>query len=258
MCTGGVILPNERLRSAILNSGIGVQGVADGLGVDRKTIERWIAGRLPYRRHRFALASMLSVDIQYLWAEERRLDDVNASARAELVTIYAHRSAAPQSLWLDTFTGADSNFDMLVFAGFWLSEDGRFHRLIKRKALAGCAVRIALGDPDCDAVRQRGEQEGIGDTIGSKIRNVIHNYRPLMDLETVEFRLHDTVLYNSIYRADDDMLINPHIFGAAAFAAPILHLRRLPHGELFQTYMGSFEAIWNSARRIPDKLLDAA
>jgi len=40
-------MSNERLRAAVLSSGLGIDGVADGLGVDRKTIERWIAGRVP-------------------------------------------------------------------------------------------------------------------------------------------------------------------------------------------------------------------
>ncbi|MGH4015940.1 MAG: hypothetical protein ACRDSL_18870 [Pseudonocardiaceae bacterium] len=30
----------------------------------------------------------------------------------------------------------------------------------------------------------------------------------------MQFRLHSTVLYNSIYRADDELLVNPHVHGA--------------------------------------------
>src|SRR5437660_7762137 len=43
----GVHMSNERLRVAILSSGLGIDRVANRLGVDRKTIERWIAGRVP-------------------------------------------------------------------------------------------------------------------------------------------------------------------------------------------------------------------
>jgi hypothetical protein len=52
-------MPNERLRAAVLSSGLGVDGVATRLGVDRKTLERWIAGRLPYRRHQYALHAVV-------------------------------------------------------------------------------------------------------------------------------------------------------------------------------------------------------
>jgi transposase len=59
-------MPNERLRAAILTSGLGIQGAAEHLGVDRKTVERWISGRMPYRKHQYEVASMLNVDISYL------------------------------------------------------------------------------------------------------------------------------------------------------------------------------------------------
>ena len=43
-------------------------------------------------------------------------------------------------------------------------------------------------------------------------------------------------LYNSIFRADDQMLVNTHVLGSAAFLAPVLHLQRVSGGELFTTY----------------------
>jgi len=58
---------NVRLRSAVFRTGIGMQGLADVVGVDRKTVERWISGRPPYRRHMFAVAAELRLDVAYLW-----------------------------------------------------------------------------------------------------------------------------------------------------------------------------------------------
>ena len=72
---------------------------------------------------------------------------------------------------------------------------------------------------------------------------MIH-YRPLVGQPHVSIQLHDTTLYNSIYRFDDEMLVNAHVYGTNAFAAPVLHLRRLDGGKLFATYAQSFEAIW--------------
>ncbi|MDX2817537.1 hypothetical protein PV410_34245 [Streptomyces sp. PA03-5A] len=37
----------------------------------------------------------------------------------------------------------------------------------------------------------------------------------------VEVRSHDTILYNSIYRFDDDVLVNPHVLGAPALHAQL-------------------------------------
>ena len=43
----------------------------------------------------------------------------------------------------------------------------------------------------------------------------------------MELRLHGTVLYNSIYRADDQLLVNTHIYGVMANNAPVFHLRKI-------------------------------
>jgi hypothetical protein len=60
----------------------------------------------------------------------------------------------------------------------------------------------------------------------------------------VAIRLHDTTLYNSIYRFDDEMLVNAHLYATNAYAAPVFHLRRLDGGELFANYAQSFESVW--------------
>jgi hypothetical protein len=48
------------------------------------------------------------------------------------------------------------------------------------------------------------------------------------------------------------MLINAHVYGAPAAHSPVLHLRRLPGGRLFDHYQASFERVWNQAS--PDNL----
>jgi hypothetical protein len=74
---------------------------------------------------------------------------------------------------------------------------------------------------------------------------VLAYYRPLAGLAAV--RLHDTPLYNSIYRFDDDMLVNTHVYGILAAWTPVLLLRRID-GSYFATYTESFERVWASAR----------
>ncbi|MGI9616689.1 MAG: hypothetical protein ACR2QO_27480, partial [Acidimicrobiales bacterium] len=64
-------------------------------------------------------------------------------------------------------------------------------------------------------------------------------------------RLHATTLYNSIFRFDDEMLVNTHVYGIPAAHAPVMHLRRLSGGELFDIYQISFEAVWGVAVPAP-------
>lgn len=102
----------------------------------------------------------------------------------------------------------------------------------------------ALGDPDCPRVAERGTQEGIDQAMAAKVRYALALYRPLRDASHAEIRLHRTVLYNSIYRADDDMLVNQHACGIPAAHAPVFHLHRNPETDMFGSYLASFERIW--------------
>ena len=120
-------------------------------------------------------------------------------------------------------------------------------RLFADKARAGARVRILLGDPDSPQVAQRGEDEGIDEGMAAKIRSVFVLYRPVRELDGVEIRLHRTVLYNSIYRGDDQLLVNTHIYGTPAANAPVLHLRRVPGADMVSTYLDSFERVWDEA-----------
>lgn len=250
---GGVRgMPNERLRGAIVESGMTFEQVATRLGVSAKTVERWIGepNRKPYRRFQYATASLLQREVSYLWPEERTSAEVAEAGNAELIKLYPHRSVVPNRLWPQLYAQATQSFDVLVYSGFWLTEDATFHRIVKEKSAVGVSVRFMLGDPDCLAVAVRGEDEGIGLAMAGKIRNALINYSPLFGLPGVEFRLHSTTLYNSLYRADDEMLANGHLYGVGAYMAPVLHLQRVPGGELFDAYAESIERVWESARPI--------
>lgn len=93
----------------------------------------------------------------------------------------------------------------------------------------------------------RGREERLGEGWIGRIRMALAYYRPLAEVEGVTFHLHATALYNSIFRYDDQMLINQHIYGTYGYLAPILHLRRVPGADLYDTYMRSFERVWEES-----------
>ena len=68
-------------------------------------------------------------------------------------------------------------------------------------------------------------------------------YRPLGTVQNIENRLHRTVLYNSIYRADGQFLVNQHTYGIPAAQAPVFCLRDAG-GEMAALYLNSFERVW--------------
>jgi hypothetical protein len=170
-----------------------------------------------------------------------------SSIGPEVYATYPHRGSVPREVWRQLYDSARHQIDILVYSGLFLAEDVEMIRLLGEKAQAGVTVRILLGDPDSPHVSQRGEEEGIHDAMAAKIRNAIVLYRPLLR-SGVQIRLHPTVLYNSIYRADEGMLINQHIYGIAAAYAPVLQLRRHGEDDVFATYLASVERVWSSAR----------
>jgi transcriptional regulator with XRE-family HTH domain len=245
-------MPNERLRAALLQRGVTTTALANMLSVDSKTVERWISGRIPYRRHRFAIAEQLGVDEVYLWPDALSRDQVAIASASELVAVYPHRSEVPRDVWGRLFGEAEAEIGVLVYSGLWLAEDSGIQRIIAEKASAGARVRILLGDPASEEVAERGDDEGIGEAMAAKVRNALAIYRPLRTVQGVEFRFHSTVLYNSIYRADDQILVNTHIYGLPAAHAPVWHFRKVAGGEVTAVYLESFERVWDVAVPVPE------
>ncbi|MCP2338595.1 helix-turn-helix domain-containing protein [Actinomadura rupiterrae] len=242
-------MPNERLRAALLQKRVTIAALAEEVGVDPKTVERWVTkDREPYRRTRLAVASFLGVDETYLWPNALSTEQVASASTSEIVTIYPHRWAVPRDTWGRLFTEAQTEIGILVYSGLFLAEDGGVQRLLADKARTGVRIRILLGDPEASQVAERGADEGIGEAMPAKVRSVISLYKPLRAVEGVEFRLHSTVLYNSIYFADDELFVNTHVYGVPANNAPFWHLRRIPGGEIVSTYRESFERVWEGAK----------
>jgi transcriptional regulator with XRE-family HTH domain len=241
-------MPNERLRALLLERGETPDKLAEAVHVDPKTIERWITkGRTPYRSHRYAVAAFFGVDESYIWPDALGRDQVAAVSESEIVAVYPHRTEVPRDVWGHLFSQAEREIGVLVYSGLFLSEDAGVQRIFKDKASAGVRVRILLGDPESQVVIDRGKDEGVGDAQPAKIRNALALYRPLRAMEGIEFRFHHTVLYNSIYRGDDQVLVNTHIQGLSAAYAPVWHLRKLAGGELTGLYVDSFERVWETA-----------
>lgn len=240
-------MANERLRAVILERGLTTMTLASDLGVDAKTVERWVNGRVPYRRHRYAVSSRLGVDEGYLWPDALTKDQVTAASASELVALYPHRSEVPRDVWRRFFDSADEEIGVLVYAGLFLAEDTGLLKVIRKKANAGARVRFLIGDHDDPHIAERGDQEGVGDAMAAKIRNALVLYRTIRDVEGVEFRTHRTVLYNSIYRADNQLMVNSHVYGLPAPQAPVWHLRKVAGGEFGTIYLESFERVWDTA-----------
>jgi hypothetical protein len=246
-----VVTVNEPLRRALLRARLREDDVAARLGVDPKTVRRWLNGRLPYPHNRAAIAELVAAEEADLWPDAG--GPLAARMRPEeLGTVYPHRRAVPREIWVRLFGSAEQEIVILAYSALFLAEDTDILRILADKARAGVAVRIALGDPDGPNIAKRGEEEGIGGAMAAKIRNALTLYQPLCTVKNIEIRLHRTVLYNSIYRADDQMLVNQHTYGIPAAQAPAFCLCETAGGEMATLYLDSFERVWASAAQLPN------
>lgn len=244
---------NERLRGAILAAGLTPTEVAHEVGVDPKTVERWIAtGRAPHRTHRLKAARLLGADDTFLWPSTANDPQALNAVRAELVALYANRGAVPAEQWFSLAENARESIDMLAFAASFLHDAlPGYIDLLGERARAGVRVRLLFGDPTSDAVALRGREEGIDDLLASRCALSWRYLRPLRDVQGVEARAHGATLYNSIFRFDDAALINTHSIGAPASHSPILHIQRVPGGRLLSHYLAGFDKTWDEAAPRP-------
>jgi hypothetical protein len=243
---------NHPLARALRGAGVDTQDVAARLDVDPKTVGRWLAGRMPYPRHRTALARITGWAVDDLWPSVARPVKPDMAAD-EVRTVYSHRSTVPADAWARLFLRAEREISVLAYSALFLAEDSAAQRVLCEKARTGVRVRVALGDPAGRHVARRGGEEGIDSVMTARIRNALLLHRPLASEPGVWIRLHDTVLYNSIYRADDEFLVNAHVYGVPASHSPVLHLCRSNSGGMAETYLDSFERVWATARDLQER-----
>jgi transcriptional regulator with XRE-family HTH domain len=220
---------NETFCRALLQAGLTEVDIAARLGVDPKTVRRWVDGRaMPYRRHRWALAALLSTAETDLWPQLRS----RRPRPDEVVAVYPHFAAVPSRVWPHLFGSSHHEIGLLDHQELPLVSDHDVVDALTERADAGVGVRICLGGSD---------------SIDADERSVQARYAPLRNYGKVSIRLHRGVLYNLIYRADDQLFVVQSAFGVGIAESPVLHLERADGGEMFDIYIESFERAWAEA-----------
>lgn len=241
-------ISNERLRVALARAETSIEKVAHAADVDPKTVQRWLAGRVPHPRHRWSLAQQLDENEEYLWPDARRTDSAGAGATAELVGAHAYRSELDVKRWWALLSRAERQIDLLGFTLYFLPQQHPgLVDLLKAKVAAGCRLRVALADPESAHVQWRDEEEHQAITLVARINSSLDAFKPLMEHQSAAFRYQNAPLYNSIFRFDDEMLVTPHLYATPGHSAPLLHLRRLVPNGIFSQFASHFEAVWADA-----------
>ncbi|WP_194816119.1 helix-turn-helix transcriptional regulator [Nocardia sp. XZ_19_385] len=238
---------SQRLESAMLRAQLDSAMLATAVGVDVKTVNRWLAGRVPHRRTRLDVARVLNESEESLWPQVRPDLGAGSPATAEVVNAYAHRADIPNDLWVSLMLGASDQIDIVGYAYpfvFELLPDAA--KIIAQKCQSGARVRLAFAEPDCAHVAERDTLEQMNGTLRGRIRNALSMLGQLDSTPGCRIGLHTVHLYNSVFRFDDQMIVTPYLIRARGYQHTALHLRRLsPHG-IFSSFADQVEQIWGS------------
>lgn len=246
-------MANQALRHALASRALTPHQLAEAVGVDAKTVGRWMSDerRLPHPRHRWAVAAALEVEEQMIWPNAVR-EALKTGADREIVTVYPCRSAMPKSIWRELITGATRD---LTFAGYtsyflWLELDG-LPTALRRKAEAGAQVRFLVGDPDSPVTAERERIEGVPLTLSTRIQVTLDELRKAHDrAPAVQARYSDRHIAMSVWRFDDDMIVCTHLADLLGHDSPTLHLRRRQDDGIFDRYVAHVDHLWNAARDV--------
>lgn len=235
----------------MLNADVSASALAAAVGVDVKSVARWITeDRVPYPATRVRVAGVLNQHETFLWPALLKAPDACEVALAELDRIWPTRSSVSSETWHALFNRATSQLDILVYAGGFLIETLDLADVLRWKGSNGTTIRVLIGDPESAAVRMRAAEVSLS-WLPERCRTTVKYLDDVRYEPGMAVRTHGTTLYASQFRFDDTLLVNVHAFGAWACHSPVYQLQRCASGRLFDFYAGAFERAWNSAPADP-------
>ena len=238
---------NDVLRRAMYDAGLTEVDLSAELSVDPKTVRNWLQGQLPHPGSRASLTRLLDVAAEVLWPELEAASG-HRNRPADLAGAYAHRRALKRGDWLALLGGAKAHIDVVAYSAHFLLADPEVIQSLRDRLARSVRVRITLGSPS-NSEEQPAEEE-LGEDLKALVADSMQTLQPLLKLDGLEVRLHDEVLYQSIYRADDQILVNQHAHGVPSAESPVYHYRRADPGELFDAFLASFAAVWSASDQV--------
>ena len=216
---------NETLCRALLQARLTEEDVAARLQVDPKTVRRWLEGRVPYLRHRWALAALLGLDETDLWPHLRR----TRSRPDEVQAIYPHLDAVPEEAWLRLFRSAEREIGILTETAQPITGHPRVLQVLVEKAMRLHRMRICLFGPAAQipgtlcADKQGCSGPPNGGTCEAMAR--------LASRGAVQIRLLEATLFQSLFFGDDHILVSQRIYGTGPDESPVIWLNKSQHGK---------------------------
>lgn len=242
-------MANDALRNALSTCAMSPHDLATRIGVDIKTIHRWLAdeNRVPHHRHRLATCELLGVDEVALWSSTMR-SALKTGVDREIVACYPYRSAVPRTLWRKLIEGSHQ---CLTFGGYtnyflWL-EVPNLNKILESKANSGTEIRFLMGDKDSPVTAERERVEAVPLTLTTRINIALAEIEKLSS-PRITTRLSDKHISMSIFRFDDEMLVCTHLANLLGHDSITMHIKRKMDDGLFDRYAAHLTYLWDEAR----------
>ncbi len=134
--------PNARLRRAMVTARVGQSTLVAITGVNPKTVQRWLGGRVPHPRHRLVVAEALRCTEVDLWPEIT-LAGVGHGIHAA----YPTRAGVPGGVWLEVIAQATSRVCLLDEHGLHVLADRRLRAALAQRLATGVRLQVCLTYP---------------------------------------------------------------------------------------------------------------
>ena len=255
-----LMIPNEALRDRIRAKSLSDRRFADVAGVSLKTVQRWLADIDHKVREDNArrAADVLGCAPHDLWPQQYARSSMGSPfadpASPFTPTVYPTRTQMPLSVWQEHFADPQDSVDILVLAATFLFDtlDGFLDTLVDA-AGRGVDVRMLVGDPDGPSLTLRGVEEDIGEAVIARCRTTVELLGSWASTPGLQIRTHQTTLYSSIFRVDDRIIVNFHIYGSPGRNNPVMVFARTDEPRLWTTLEDAFDRVWDNAKPLTDR-----
>ena len=241
---------NDSLRSALLDAGLSYADVASRLGVDEKTVQRWVTrARLPYPANRAALASLLGKEPEMLWPNAVRRT-LRLGHDRELIGVYPRRSDLPRNFYPNLIEQAGERLWFGGYTSYFIWVDGpHVADMLAERVTEGADIRFLLGAPDSPITRDRDAYEGSPLTLGTRIEMTVREITKINGRceRPIEVRHTDRHVAWSLWIFDDDAVMTTHIGPGLGHDSLTTHWRRHGPGGGFDRLVDHFTSLWDDA-----------